>query len=150
MYKSILVPLDGSKRAETILPHVEGLALSGKGKVILLQVIEIEIPGGNGPFSELSRHRQEVERLTKEAADYLFKIKERFEKINIETITRIVYGAIAGAIITTADEEGADLIALTSHGKGGLSRVFYGSVSAGVLQRVDRPLLIIRSRRNVM
>lgn len=150
MYKNILVPLDGSKRAETILPHVEGLALQNKAKVILLQVVEVEIPGGAGPFSELSRHREEVERLTEQAAGYLFKIKAQFKQKGIETITRIVYGAIANAIIVTAEEEGADLIALTSHGKGGLSRVFYGSVSAGVLQQVDRPLLIIRSRRPML
>ena len=150
MYKTILAPLDGSERAETILPHVEGLALTGKGKVILLQVIEIEIPGGSGPFSELQRHRQEIERRTEVAADYLLKIKEQFEQKGIETITRIAYGNVAGAIIASAEEENADLIALASHGKGGLSRVFYGSVSAGVLQRVDRPLLIIRSRRYIL
>jgi nucleotide-binding universal stress UspA family protein len=40
-----------------------------------------------------------------------------------------------------------DLIALASHGRGGLARVFYGSVAAGLLHRVDRPLLIIRSRK---
>lgn len=150
MYKNILVPLDGSKRAENILPHAEGLALSSKGKLILLQVVEVEIPGGSGPFSELSRHRQEIERLTREAADYLFRVKEQLEQKGIETITRIAYGAVAAAIISTAEEESADLIALTSHGKGGLSRVFYGSVSAGILQRIDRPLLIVRSRRYIL
>jgi nucleotide-binding universal stress UspA family protein len=96
------------------------------------------------------RHRQEIERRTEEAANYLLKIKEQFEQKGIETITRIAYGNVAGSIIFSADEEGADLIALASHGKGGLSRVFYGSVSAGVLQRVDRPLLIVRSRRYIL
>jgi nucleotide-binding universal stress UspA family protein len=42
-------------------------------------------------------------------------------------------------------QEEADLIAMASHGRSGLSRVFYGSVAAGVLHRVDRPLLLIRS-----
>ena len=45
-----------------------------------------------------------------------------------------------------AEKENADLIAMTSHGGGGLTRVFYGIVAAGVLNRVDRPLLVIRSR----
>jgi nucleotide-binding universal stress UspA family protein len=45
-----------------------------------------------------------------------------------------------------AARQGADLIAMTSHGRGGLPRVFYGSVAASVLQRVDRPLLLVRSR----
>ena len=50
-------------------------------------------------------------------------------------------------IIQIADKENADLIARTSHDGGGLTRVFYGSVAAGVLNRADRPLLVIRSRK---
>jgi len=51
------------------------------------------------------------------------------------------------AVITkVAEEEGADLIAIASHGRTGLERVFYGSIAAGLLQVVDRPLLLIRSR----
>ena len=45
-----------------------------------------------------------------------------------------------------AQEHAVDLIAMASHGRGGLSRVFYGSVAAGILQRIDRPLLLIRAR----
>ena len=87
MYKNILVPLDGSPRAERILPHVEGLALSGGSKVTLLQVVEADIPGGAGPFSELTRHRQEIARLTEEGAAYLMSIKERLEQQGIKVVT---------------------------------------------------------------
>jgi nucleotide-binding universal stress UspA family protein len=58
----------------------------------------------------------------------------------------VTYGPVVEGIINLAEKEGVDLIALASHGRGGLSRVFYGSVAAGLLHRVDRPLLIIRSR----
>jgi nucleotide-binding universal stress UspA family protein len=50
------------------------------------------------------------------------------------------------AITKTAELEGADLIAMASHGRTGLSQVFYGSVAAGVLHRANRPLLLVRSR----
>jgi nucleotide-binding universal stress UspA family protein len=49
-------------------------------------------------------------------------------------------------ICKVAEQEKADLIAMTSHGRTGAARVFYGSVASGVLHRIDRPLLIIRSR----
>jgi nucleotide-binding universal stress UspA family protein len=49
-------------------------------------------------------------------------------------------------IIEAANAEDVDLIAMTSHGRGGLSRIFYGSVAAGILNRIDRPLFIVRSR----
>ena len=45
-----------------------------------------------------------------------------------------------------AARENADLIAMASHGRTGLGRVFYGSVAAGVLHRADRPLLLIRAQ----
>jgi nucleotide-binding universal stress UspA family protein len=52
------------------------------------------------------------------------------------------------AIIDAAERENAKLVAMASHGHGGFLRTFYGSVAAGVLQRIDRPLLLIRSRRD--
>ena len=55
---------------------------------------------------------------------------------------------VVKAIIDAAERENADLVAMASHGRSGLSRAFYGSVAAGVLQRIDRPLLLIRSRNN--
>jgi nucleotide-binding universal stress UspA family protein len=45
-----------------------------------------------------------------------------------------------------ADREQADLIAMASHGRTGLARVFYGSVASGVLNQADRPLLLIRTQ----
>jgi nucleotide-binding universal stress UspA family protein len=59
----------------------------------------------------------------------------------------VANGPAVERIIQTAEKENADIIAMASHGGGGLSRVFYGSVAAGVLNRVDRPLLVIRSRQ---
>jgi nucleotide-binding universal stress UspA family protein len=55
---------------------------------------------------------------------------------------------VVEGIIAVAASEEVDLIAMASHGRGGLARVFYGSVAAGVLQRIDRPLLLIRSRKD--
>ena len=55
---------------------------------------------------------------------------------------------VVETIIEAATNEDADLIAMASHGRGGLSRIFYGSVAAGILNRVDRPLFIVRSRLN--
>jgi nucleotide-binding universal stress UspA family protein len=142
MYKTILVPLDGSKRAEAILPHVEDLARCYQAKVIFLQVAERPpvIEGGN-PVPDLIEHKQHV--LAVES--YLAARQGEFREKGIETKTLVVPGAIVAEIIDAAEREGADLIAMASHGRTGLARVFYGSVAAGVLHRVDRPLLLVRS-----
>ncbi|MCB0075487.1 MAG: universal stress protein, partial [Caldilineaceae bacterium] len=55
-------------------------------------------------------------------------------------------GPIVRTILDVAERENADLIAMASHGRSGLARVFYGSVAAGVLQSADRPLLIVRAQ----
>lgn len=145
MYKKILVPLDGSKRAEAILPHVEELAQRYEARVIFIQVVEppplVVTPGQ----PDLVHHRQELERLTKEARSYLMSIQGEFKEKGIDARMELEQGPVVRAIIDAAEREDADLIALASHGRSGLAQVFYGSVAAGILQRVTRPLLLIRS-----
>jgi nucleotide-binding universal stress UspA family protein len=145
MYQVVLVPLDGSKRAEAILPHVEELAGRHQAQVVLLQVIELvsDVSYMAGASFDLSQGT--FTRWTTEAEDYLSSIQGKFREKGIETRTRVEIGPVVETIITVAEGEGADLIAMASHGRTGLSRVFYGSMAAGVLQRVDRPLLLIRS-----
>jgi nucleotide-binding universal stress UspA family protein len=144
MYKTILVPLDGSRRAERILPHVERLAMHYHATLIFLQVIEPP-PLVVGPEGDITLHQQEVDRWVKQAEDYLAARKGEFQGRGIETRTHVDHGPVVEAIIATAEREGADLIAIASHGRSGLSQVFYGSIAAGVLHRIDRPLLLIRS-----
>jgi len=93
----------------------------------------------------LNRYQEQLERETKVAETYLAGLEGEFREKGIEARVRVVHGPVVEAIINAAEREKADLIALASHGRSGLSRVFYGSVAAGVLHRVDRPLLIIRS-----
>jgi nucleotide-binding universal stress UspA family protein len=52
---------------------------------------------------------------------------------------------VAPSIITVAEREEIDLIAMASHGRSGLPQMFYGSVAAAVLHKIDRPLLLVRS-----
>jgi nucleotide-binding universal stress UspA family protein len=143
MYKKILAPLDGSKRAEAILSHVEELALAGKATVIFLQVIEASqiVVGAEFVFQA----PEDYDVLKEKAVQYLNGVKGEFREKGIDARIHISHGPIVEAIIETAGKEDADLIAIASHGRTGLSRVFYGSVAAGVLHRIDRPLLVIRS-----
>ncbi len=147
MYSTILVPLDGSKRAEAILPHVEDLAKRYSATVILLQVVEpMPLSGGlEGAYAML---REDFERRMKRAESYLAALQERFREKGIGTQRRVVHGSAVEAITKTAEHQDVDVIAMASHGRSGLPRVFYGSVAAGVLHRVDRPLLLIRSQDN--
>ena len=145
MYNTILVPLDGSERAETILRHVENLAQRYDATVILIQVIE-PVPHSTGLEKTYVVLREEYERRTRQAELYLADVQERLDEKGIHSQTHVLHGSVVDQIITFAEREGVDLIAMASHGRSGLSRVFYGSVAAGVLHRVSQPLLLIRSR----
>ncbi len=145
MYKIILVPLDGSQRAEAILPHVESLAHCTEAQLVLLNIID---PPMNlvSPYDMMPSYTAaEIQAMVEDAETYLQTMEEKMRSHNIATRTIVEYGAVVATIIEVAEREKADLVAMASHGRTGLSRVFYGSVAAGVLQRIDRPLLLIRA-----
>ena len=146
MYKTILVPLDRSKRAEEILPHVENLALQCTAKVIFMKVIDIPPLRVTHSRKPVEQHRKELDELAKRDGEYLSEMQRTFVEKGIGAATHLTEGPVVEEIIATAERESADLIAIASHGRGGLSRAFYGSVAAALLQRIDRPLLIVRSR----
>jgi nucleotide-binding universal stress UspA family protein len=145
MFEKILVPLDGSKRAEMIRPHVRELASRFQATVILIKVIEpIYADSIVEPFIRISEDAFNAK--LKDHELYLDGIGTKFRNKGIACKTLIAHGPVVEKIIEAANTEDVDLIAMTSHGYGGLSRIFYGSVAAGILNRVDRPLFIVRSR----
>jgi len=145
MYSKILVPLDGSKRAEAILPYVESLAKSHNAQVILMRVIEPHSQYVNPMSAQPLLDPEIFRRETQEVETYLMNQQDKLYRKEISSRVFVAYGPVVEEIIKAAEAEKADLIAIASHGRTGLSRVFYGSVVAGVLHRIDRPLLIIRS-----
>ncbi len=150
MYETILVPLDGSKMAEAILAHVEELAAHYGSALIFLRVIEIPhltpaMPVQGEEFGALPHlGPAEMQDIVTESQTYLRHVVKQMADRGITAKYRVTFGPIAAAIMNTAVEEEADLIAMASHGAGSPEGVYYGSVAAGVLQRVDRPLLIVR------
>lgn len=143
MYTTILVPLDGSKRAERILPYAEALARRMEAKLVFLQVVEptYDLVGPDGTIIDLKLTERRVE----EAKDYINGLAGEFIQHGLKAKACVEEGPVVNVIIDVAKREGADLIAMASHGRTGLARVFYGSVAAGILHKVDRPLLLIRS-----
>ena len=146
MYKKILVPIDGSKRAEKILPYVENLALKNRTEVILFYSDRLPVIC-DYEAEEMMLYRKDVAGHTKQTEAYLSVLQERFKEKGINVKACVVNnGSVVKSIVDCAEKENADLVAMTSHGRTGLARAFYGSVAAGVLNLIDRPLLIVRAR----
>ncbi len=143
MYRTILVPLDGSPRAERILPHVEAVAAPG-ATLIFLEVLEALPPHAEAwapsTYAEAAAHR------AGEVISYVETLAATYRGRGFQCRGITVAGPIVATVLAIAAREDADLIAMASHGRTGLGRVFYGSVAAGVLHRADRPLLLIRAQ----
>ena len=145
MYKKILVPLDGSERAEAILPYVEGLAQAYRAKMLLLRILEPEpfLLGSPATYYQFDLKRYQAR--AEEAESYLGHLCAKLRHEGLEATMQIIDGTPVTEIINVASRENVDLIAMASHGRTGLDRAIYGSVAAGILHNSDRPLLIIRS-----
>jgi nucleotide-binding universal stress UspA family protein len=145
MYQTILVPLDGSKRAEAILSHVVPIAQQNKAKVVFLKVEEEPLLLGRDEVIDIDKYHVMFENKKKNALSYLAAIQSRFRQQDLNADIRLVYGTVVKSILKAAEDADADLIAMASHGLSGLARVSYGSVAAGVLQAAELPILLIRS-----
>ena len=143
MYKKILVPLDGSKLAEIALSHAESLASQYHAELVLLTVIDPPTMTGRDGIA-VDLFRQEMDTKIEEAETYLTALKNQFEKKKIKTKRIVTVGSVVRSIIETANGESVDLMLIASHGHSGLKRVFFGSVAAGVLNRIEQPLMVIR------
>lgn len=134
MYKKILVPLDGSEVAEAILSHIEALAGPLSAEVTLLEVLP-----ETGVLPE--RARDEITR----AKEYLGQVEARLKDKGVKTRSTLRYGKAAAEIIDYAKVNDIDLIAMSTHGRSGVSRWVFGSVADKVLRGTNIPILLIRA-----
>jgi len=152
MDEKIVVPLDGSKVGEAALPYVEDLVskLSPEVKVevILLQVLAPEsIPTVTGRTPEATPYTvQELAKTEEKAMDYLNEIGEALRSKGVAVTVKVAVGDAAEEIVKLAEEIGANLIAMSTHGRSGLSRWAFGSVTDKVLRREGRiPIIMVRA-----
>ena len=122
MYERILVPLDGAKHSEEILPHAAGLARVHGTALTLMRVAEKE--------NEKS-----------EAETYAKSLAERFSAQSLCVVGR---GDVADVIVEEARRVPRTLVAMTSHGRSGLMEVMLGSVALRVVRSAGAPVLVYR------
>lgn len=142
MYKRAIVPLDGSPEAEAIVPFILDIAGPLDIEVILLQVV-VPVPP---QVIEGSRHVivEDVEARLAEAREYLAPIAARLESRGVRVDVVVRHGRPAEEILAAARERGADLIAMTTHGRSGIGRLLFGSVTEAVLRHAEIPVLALR------
>jgi nucleotide-binding universal stress UspA family protein len=156
-YRTILIPLDGSPAAESVLPHVETLARQRGSKlvkeVVLLRVCEqyfimADYPQAGMPLS-LSEH---VKRLTdhvrREAEQYLERIQQHLAHAGLKVTCEVLMGKPANEIIDYAHKNSPNLIVMATHGHSGISQGEYGRVAYKVLRGVSSSILMVRPHQS--
>ncbi len=148
MFQKILVCLDGSKLAEQIMPYVAEQAARFGSSLVLFQVVSLSsIPTPTGiesvPMAVPDTLLKDAEIA---AMDYLSALAGplRDRGLKVQCVTMI--GHPAETIISYADENKFDLVALAIHGRSGLKRMVFGSVADLVVRKAGLPILLIKPR----
>ena len=154
MSEKILIPLDGSELGEAALRYVEGLvsrlAPGEKMEVTLFQVIttlerDIQVRGDVGVV-HVPYNASEMEKIKDKALEYLNKIGEGLKRKGAIVKYKVAVGqSPAEEIIKAEGEIGADLVAMSTHGRAGISRWAFGSVTDKVLRGGEVPVLMVRA-----
>lgn len=145
MYQKVLVPMDGSKLAECVVEHVKSIASGCQvPTVVLLRVVEPISPAGHLPRDMAeSAYRDAKESAEVQAKDYLNELAERLKAAGIAVETDVADGLPADEILGYAEENGVDLVVMSTHGKTGISRWWSGSVAEKVVSQSLIPVLIV-------
>jgi nucleotide-binding universal stress UspA family protein len=159
MFHHILVPLDGSPLAEQALPFATSI-LAPQGKLTLLSVVPVPAPTLYGlfsyygsPFLEAGAepstdYTLSLQALTKETQTYLNQIALGLIGAESATIkTQVETGDPAAEIVCVAERDSVEAIVISTHGRSGINRWLFGSVTSRVLEAAPCAVLVVPSKR---
>jgi len=142
MFKTILIPLDGSKLAEAALPAAVAIAKNAhaEGKLVLMRVApDLWLDDAVTP-DQLEEFQAKV---WHDCQKYLDEVAGDLRKDDLDVVTRVASGDRADQILAAAQTAHAHLIAMATHGRSGLPRLMLGSVADKVVHRATMPVLLI-------
>ncbi|AXY59845.1 universal stress protein [Acinetobacter sp. WCHAc010052] len=144
-YKHILVPVDESPISYAAVEQALSLAQELKSTVTVMSVIAVDPFVGVDFYKVAPAITDYFMQAEKNAQDRLAEIKLSFDRDGITVNTRVVRGVVPSeGIIQIADEVGADLIIMGSHGRTGFKKLMLGSVAQNVLTQSPVPVLIVK------
>jgi nucleotide-binding universal stress UspA family protein len=143
-YQKIVVPIDGSGWSEGAIPHAVDIARISNGEIILLHIF---IP----PLHEyqdtlaLAGESEQIARIRDNIKQYLMGLRGQLRGEGVNCRVQLIEAVgIAGQICDYVNEQEADLVVMSTHGRTGLGRFVFGSVAHKVVQGVDIPVMLIR------
>jgi len=151
MLNKMMICLDGSKLAEKIIPVMTDIAKCFAGTVVLFQAIDepttyltTSLPRGDSNASDILQSKSQDDE--NRALGYLSKIAKPLIDDGLDIECATLMGEPSDAILEYARENDVKLIAIATHGHGGLKRMFFGSVADKVLRESGVPVMVIKSQ----
>jgi nucleotide-binding universal stress UspA family protein len=138
MFRTLMVPLDGSQQAERALPYAIRLARASGARLALVRAALGPPPSG------YDWERQQLEAVG-EAEAYIADVASRLTD-RVEVLTATPYGEPAHALLETVQQLGVNAIVMTTHGRTGLSHLVHGSVAEAVLAHSLVPVYLVHAR----
>lgn len=153
MYKTIMVPLDGSELAECVLPHVK-MFVSGcrVATIIFVRVVETAAlryagASGEGYAEDLKPLETNLVQFEEErknnAREYLQEVAGRFKSDDVTCRAEVLSGKVAESLVDYVETNAVDLVIIATHGRSGVSRWVRGSVADRILRASRSPVLMI-------
>lgn len=147
MYRSILVPVDGSKLAERALSLAIPLAEQHGARLVLLHAHEPILPlivGGGAPVRDAALD----EKWRADSRTYVERLARRMAKLTTSPVDGVFKdGKVVPTISALVQQAGIDLIVMSTHGRGGFQRLWLGSVADAVMRHATVPVLLVRGAR---
>jgi nucleotide-binding universal stress UspA family protein/predicted transcriptional regulator len=144
----VLVPLDGSTLSELALPWAVSLALNQKATLMLAQAVpwpRLASDDLMGGYVGADVYEDILAAQREDATAYLEQHRTELAAQNLHVEIVVKEGAPGTALLNLADELGADMIVMASHGRGGLARAVLGSVALQMVQNATIPVLLVRA-----
>ena len=144
MFKRILVPLDGSERAEQAIPVAARLARASGGVVILVQVVPVPADFSERKPPEEMYDETVMEEVNGLSVTYLEHVSQIAELVGVQTEIRVEYGDVASSILAAIEPLEVDLVVMSSHGYSGFKRWALGSIAHKLIPHSPAPVLVLR------
>lgn len=149
LIEKILAPLDGSRLGETALNHAEAIGENLGAEIVLFHVLEPPRPlDREDALATRKLHfrlKEETEKRKSAAEEYLRVAGTPLREKGFRVETTVLPGSAAETIIDYSEEASIDLVAMSSHGRSGIGRWVFGSVTDKVVHAGDMPVLVVRA-----
>lgn len=147
MFKHLLVTLDGSPQAESVIPHAIDIAKTMGAELTLLRVVD----AANSDWSERGAIGKSQAASTirstyvDQATAYLERVAEQLRHSGVPARAVVKQGQAGRQIVATAKEVDADAITMTTHSRRGINRLMFGSVAEEVLHESQLPIILVHA-----